>query len=200
MDKCIACGLCAQKCPKKVDDPYNVGISKRKAIYLQYSQTVPLKYAIDRGHLPLHGQGQMPGLRQVLPHRGHQFRGYRARPAPSRWAPSSWPRATRPSTPRPCPPYGYGHIADVVTGLEYERLLSAGGPYHGPPGAALGPQGAQEGRLDPVRRLPQHHRRRQQLLLHGLLHVRGEAGPGHRRAPERRRSEPDHLLHGPAQP
>ena len=47
MDKCIACGLCAQKCPKKVDDPYNVGISKRKAIYLQYSQTVPLKYAID---------------------------------------------------------------------------------------------------------------------------------------------------------
>ena len=47
MDKCIACGLCAQKCPKKVDDPYNVGISKRKAIYLPYSQTVPLKYAID---------------------------------------------------------------------------------------------------------------------------------------------------------
>ena len=47
MDKCIACGLCAQKCPKKVDDPYNVGISNRKAIYLQYSQTVPLKYAID---------------------------------------------------------------------------------------------------------------------------------------------------------
>ena len=49
MDKCIACGLCAQKCPKKADDPYNVGISKQKAIYLQYSQTVPLKYAIDPG-------------------------------------------------------------------------------------------------------------------------------------------------------
>ncbi len=74
MDKCIACGLCAQKCPKKVDDPYNVGISKRKAIYLPYSQTVPLKYAIDPDACLYYGQGQMPGLRQVLPHRGHQFR------------------------------------------------------------------------------------------------------------------------------
>ena len=27
--------------------------------------------------------------------------------------------------------YGYGHIPDVVTGLEYERLLSAGGPFMG---------------------------------------------------------------------
>src|SRR5660397_184373 len=50
MDKCIACGLCAQKCPKKVDDDYNAGMGKRKAIYLKYSQTVPLKYAIDGEH------------------------------------------------------------------------------------------------------------------------------------------------------
>jgi len=47
MDKCIACGLCAEKCPKKVDDLYNEKISKRKAIYVPYSQAVPLKYAID---------------------------------------------------------------------------------------------------------------------------------------------------------
>ena len=46
-DKCIACGLCAEKCPKKVADPYNLGLGTRKAIYLHYSQTVPLKYAID---------------------------------------------------------------------------------------------------------------------------------------------------------
>jgi heterodisulfide reductase subunit A2 len=30
MDKCIACGLCAQKCPKRVDDEFNMGVSKRK--------------------------------------------------------------------------------------------------------------------------------------------------------------------------
>ena len=41
MDKCIACGTCAEKCPKKVDDVYNEGLIKRKAIYVPYSQAVP---------------------------------------------------------------------------------------------------------------------------------------------------------------
>jgi heterodisulfide reductase subunit A len=37
MDKCIACGLCAEKCPKRVYDRYNEGLIKRKAIYVPYS-------------------------------------------------------------------------------------------------------------------------------------------------------------------
>ena len=47
LDKCIACGLCAEKCPKKVDSEYDAGLGKRKAIYIQYPQAVPLKYVID---------------------------------------------------------------------------------------------------------------------------------------------------------
>ena len=46
MDKCIGCGACAEKCPKKVIDSYNMGLSKRKAAYVEYAQAVPLKYAI----------------------------------------------------------------------------------------------------------------------------------------------------------
>ena len=45
--KCIACGLCTEKCPKKIVDTYNEGLRKRKAIYVEYEQAVPLKYAID---------------------------------------------------------------------------------------------------------------------------------------------------------
>ena len=48
MDKCVGCGVCAQKCPKKVRNDYNQGLTKRKAIYVPYSQAVPLKYTIDR--------------------------------------------------------------------------------------------------------------------------------------------------------
>ena len=47
VDKCIACGQCAEKCPKKVVDAYNEKLVKRKAIYVPYSQAVPLKYTID---------------------------------------------------------------------------------------------------------------------------------------------------------
>ena len=42
MEKCIACGTCAEKCPKKVDDAFNENLIKRKAIYVQYAQAVPL--------------------------------------------------------------------------------------------------------------------------------------------------------------
>ena len=48
MDKCIGCGLCAEKCPKKVEDEFNEGLVKRKATYVKYPQAVPLKYPIDQ--------------------------------------------------------------------------------------------------------------------------------------------------------
>jgi heterodisulfide reductase subunit A-like polyferredoxin len=46
-DKCIACGTCAEKCPAKVVDEYNQGLVKRKAAYIPYTQAIPFKYAID---------------------------------------------------------------------------------------------------------------------------------------------------------
>ncbi|MDR1920163.1 MAG: FAD-dependent oxidoreductase, partial [Candidatus Adiutrix sp.] len=47
MSKCIACGECAKKCPVKVDNEYNECLDKRKAVYVQYAQAVPLKYGLD---------------------------------------------------------------------------------------------------------------------------------------------------------
>ena len=47
IDKCIACGACTEKCPKKVDSEYDAATGKRKAIYVKYAQAVPLQYQID---------------------------------------------------------------------------------------------------------------------------------------------------------
>ncbi len=67
MEKCIACGICSEKCPKKVDDEFNMGISKRKAAYIQYGQTVPLKYAIDGDNCLYHTKGKCKACEKFCP-------------------------------------------------------------------------------------------------------------------------------------
>jgi heterodisulfide reductase subunit A len=67
MDKCIACGLCAEKCPKKADDEYNVGLAKRKAAYLRYAQAVPLKYALDAENCIYFSKGKCKACEKFCP-------------------------------------------------------------------------------------------------------------------------------------
>ena len=47
IEKCQVCGICYSACPAKAIDDFDIGLSKRKAIYIPYSQAVPLKYVID---------------------------------------------------------------------------------------------------------------------------------------------------------
>ena len=74
MDKCIGCGACAEKCPKKVIDSYNMGLSKRKAAYVEYAQAVPLKYAIRGDACIKLTKNKVRQLRKTLPYRGDQLR------------------------------------------------------------------------------------------------------------------------------
>ena len=50
MDRCVACGECTTKCPSKVPSEFDMGLTKRKAVYIPFPQAVPLKYVIDPEH------------------------------------------------------------------------------------------------------------------------------------------------------
>ncbi len=102
MDKCIACGVCAQKCPKKSPDPYNVWISKRKAIYLQYSQTVPLKYAIDPESCLYTAKGKCQACVKFCPTGAINFED-KEKTRTLQVGSIILAPASGPSTPRPCP-------------------------------------------------------------------------------------------------
>ena len=50
--KCTACADCAGQCPVSLPNEFDMGLGRRKAIYIPFPQAVPLKYTIDRRGTP----------------------------------------------------------------------------------------------------------------------------------------------------
>ncbi|MEJ2155581.1 MAG: FAD-dependent oxidoreductase, partial [Desulfobacteraceae bacterium] len=130
MDKCIACGICSQKCPKKVDDDFNMGIAKRKAAYIQYGQTVPLKYVIDPINCLYLEKGKCRACEKFCPTGAVNFDD-KEEIVNLRVGSLILSPGYTPFDPSRFDFYGYHKIPDVVTSLEFERMLSAGGPFQG---------------------------------------------------------------------
>jgi len=130
MDKCIACGTCAEKCPAKTDDEYNQGISKRKAIYVPYPQAVPLKYAIDKERCIYFQKGKCKACEKFCPTGAIRFED-KEQEIELQVGSVVFTSGLQPFDPSRFEPYGYGKFPNVVTSLEFERILSAGGPSGG---------------------------------------------------------------------
>ena len=52
INKCVLCDLCAKACPVEHPDEMNLGLSKRKAIYLPNITCAPTKYVVNRRECP----------------------------------------------------------------------------------------------------------------------------------------------------
>ncbi len=124
-DLCRLCGLCEKVCPVKVPNEFDRGLSVRKAIYIPFPQAVPSSYAIDERYCKKCG-----ACAKVCPTKAINLdekeeiieeevgaiivaTGYDLYPG------------TKLSE------YGYGVYEDVIDSLQFERLLSAGGPTKG---------------------------------------------------------------------
>ena len=130
MSKCIGCGVCAQKCPKKVTDEYNVGLAKRKAIYVKYSQTVPLKYAIDPDNCIYFKKGTCKACEKHCPS-GAINLDDSEKILTKQVGAVVLAAGFQPFDPKILGGFGYGKHPGVVTSLEFERILSASGPFGG---------------------------------------------------------------------
>jgi len=130
IEKCIACGLCAEKCPKKVGDEYDEGLKKRKAVYVKYAQAVPLKYAIDSKSCIYFQKGKCKACEKHCPTGAIWFDQPQKELTLNVGSViiSSGCETYDPSTHDV---YGYGRSPNVVTSLEFERILSSSGPYGG---------------------------------------------------------------------
>ena len=142
-DACTGCGECFLKCPAKVSDEFNMGLSERRAIYLPFPQAVPRKATIDAEHCWRLTPPE--SMRTKARERGILLCGVCARVCPPKAIDftqkeevvdldvSSIVIATglELEDPRKVPEYGYGRYDNVYTHLEFERLLSSTGPTTG---------------------------------------------------------------------
>ena len=128
VEKCNLCDKCAEVCPVEVDRELGGGAEKRKAIHLPFPQAIPCSYVIDEatctkcgecvkvcspGAINLEdqpGEGKLNVGAVVLGFGFEPFRGEHKGE------------------------YGLGRYKNVVTSIQYERMLSFSGPTGGLPG------------------------------------------------------------------
>jgi heterodisulfide reductase subunit A2 len=130
MDKCIACGECAAKCPKKVKDAYNEELNVRKAIYVQYPQAVPLKYQIDPQHCIKLIKGKCSACEKICPAGAINFKDT-AKELTVEVGSIILSPGFQAFNPAGIRTWGYKVFPNVITALEMERYLSASGPTGG---------------------------------------------------------------------
>ncbi len=129
-EKCTGCGICQEKCPGRTDSEFEAGIVKRKAIYVPYPQAVPNKPVIDREHCMKFTKDKCGVCQKKCPTGAID---YEMQDEVIELDVGAVILAPGYDTMDPActPEYGYGRYGNVITSLQYERLLSASGPTHG---------------------------------------------------------------------
>jgi heterodisulfide reductase subunit A len=130
MDKCIACGACAEKCPKKIPNEYNEKLDKRKAAHVQYAQAVPLKYSIDEKNCIYFQKGKCKACQKFCPTGAVDFEEKETE-RQVQVGSVIVSAGFKAFDPTGYSAYEYARYKNVVTALEFERILAASGPWMG---------------------------------------------------------------------
>ena len=127
--KCTGCTVCVEYCPVRVPDPFNQNLSTNKAIHIYFSQAVPLVTYIDENCLYLKDK-KCTICRGVCKHDAIDF-SQEAEQVEVKVGAIVLSPGYEPFDPGIRGDYGYGKMENVVTSLDFERLLCATGPHEG---------------------------------------------------------------------
>ncbi|MFN3384075.1 MAG: FAD-dependent oxidoreductase, partial [Archaeoglobaceae archaeon] len=124
-EKCTGCGVCATLCPVNAIDEYNEGMSFRSAIFLRYPQAVPKVFAIDKSKCIGCGICYNVCVARAVDY-NQKEEIMELNVSSIILAPGG-----RLFDARRRGEYGYGIYKNVITSIQFERLLSATGPFEG---------------------------------------------------------------------
>ncbi|MGD8966815.1 MAG: FAD-dependent oxidoreductase, partial [Anaerolineae bacterium] len=128
--KCTGCGECVRKCPIEVPDVFDMGLRKRKAIYLTFPQAIPQVMTIDADHCLYLREGKCGACARLCEAEAVDFE-QSAQEVLLDVATIIVATGFDFFDPRGLTQLGYTQCPNVITALEYERLVSASGPTGG---------------------------------------------------------------------
>jgi len=128
--KCVSCGLCEEKCPVKLDDVFDAGLRKTKAISRYFLQSIPAGYTIRADACLRLTRGVCGLCEKVCPAGAVDFQD-RDVEIELRAGAVILATGIEPFDPIGLGRYRYRGNPNVVTALEFERMLSASGPLGG---------------------------------------------------------------------
>ena len=129
-NECTACGDCVPVCPIVSADEFQAGLSTRRAIYIPFPQAVPSSYIINGDEC----MGNNPiACGKCLEACDKKCIDFDMQDEIVDLDVGAIIVATGMDVydPTPLDEYGYTSYANVITSLEFERLISAGGPTEG---------------------------------------------------------------------
>jgi len=129
-DKCIACNKCSEICIRFAPDEFNLGLDFRKAAYILHHQSIPSKYVIDEKNCLRLTRGVCGACEKICPTGAIDFNDQEKSLSLNVHSVILAPGLDQ-SSPAEEDIYGYTILPDVVTSLEFERLLSHSGPNKG---------------------------------------------------------------------
>jgi heterodisulfide reductase subunit A len=129
-EKCVACGLCEQKCPSKVLDEFDTQLRQRKSIYRYFLQSIPSSYVIDAEHCLYLTKGACKLCEKACPAEAVNFDD-EDKIVTLNCGAVVLASGIDPYDPVAQGQYGYKRFKNVVTSIEFERMLSASGPQRG---------------------------------------------------------------------
>ncbi len=127
--KCTGCTVCVEYCPVEYPDQFNQGISRNKAIHIYFPQAIPLKPYIDASCVYL-TDGKCQICKSVCKSNAINF-NQKGEKVEVKVGAIILAPGFAPFDPSVKSEYHYGDFANVVSSLDYERLLCATGPYEG---------------------------------------------------------------------
>ena len=130
-EDCTGCGVCWEKCPKKViDDKFEAGLGYRKAVYTPFPQAVPKYPVIDDINCTYYQKGTCKACEKFCPTNAIDFNQkdeILTVEVGNIVLATGWDLFDA----RRIPNYGYGRLANVFTNMEFERMSNSAGPTGG---------------------------------------------------------------------